>query len=387
VPSIPGFKANVKGLNRVEASADMLIAFSTSLNAVAEEGVYAPILAEELLRPGRTAEAAFADVQRRVARDTGRRQLPWTNNLLYNSVCFAGCGNDQLQTVTPAAPRPQSATPAPAPAATTYLDARSTPASTRAPLVSDPRALSDFALFRECEGCPEMVILPAATFVMGSTHGNADEKPTRQVSIPRFAMSRFETTGIEWDACVKAGVCNGVEVWGSGLFSEYQGRGPVYKVTWNEARTFAGFVTGRSGATYRLPSEAEWEYAARAGSGDEYSWGPVDPSCDAKALAGANFDACKDDQHYPGGGFRFNRYGLFDLHGNLWEWVEDCYAESYAAGQSSDGRAYSPSMCSHRAIRGGSYSDPPQDIRSANRSKVEPATRSIYLGFRVARTL
>jgi uncharacterized caspase-like protein len=96
MPAIPGFKATAKGLARVDPAADMLIAFSTSLDSVAEEGVYAPVLAEEIRRPGRSAAAAFEAAQVRVAQRTGRRQLPWTNNLLYNEVCFAACSTDTV---------------------------------------------------------------------------------------------------------------------------------------------------------------------------------------------------------------------------------------------------------------------------------------------------
>ena len=252
----------------------------------------------------------------------------------------------------------------------------------------DPAGLPDFALFRECEGCPEMVILPANTFTMGSTDGDADEKPVRQVSIRRFAVSRFETTWDEWDACVAAGACNGAGPQGAGGDNSWgKGRRPVIEVDWNDARTFAGFAMGRTGATYRLPSEAEWEYAARAGNGEKYAWGPVDPVCDQQAFTGANFDACSDDRTRPVGSFRANRYGLFDLHGNVWEWVEDCYEDSYLAGQENDGTAFTKGSCSNRVFRGGSWFNYRALLRSADRGWSTPSNRDNLLGFRLARTL
>jgi formylglycine-generating enzyme required for sulfatase activity/uncharacterized caspase-like protein len=390
-----------KAFQALPSQAGMLISFAADEGQTARDLVsgesyspYAASLIESLSAPGLSASTVFGRLRPAVIRRTGGAQQPvLTNKLNVDPVlnAFAPPVADPkpVSPLTAAVPA-HAAVVAPPP---NYLDARSTPSTTRAPLISgDPKSLPDFALFRECEGCPEMVILPAGTFAMGSPANEAgrrdNEGPQRQVSITRFAISRFETTWDEWDACVATGACNGAgpQVMG-GDWSWGKGRRPVVKVDLNDARTFAGFATGRTGATYRLPSEAEWEYAARAGSGDRYAWGAADPNCDQQAFTGANFAACTDDRTRPVGSFRASRFGLFDLHGNVWEWIEDCSAGNYSAGQLTNGSAHSPASCSSRVNRGGSWSNRPQDLRSANRVGINASWRVIDLGFRLARTL
>lgn len=386
-----------KAFQALPSQAGMLISFAADEGQTARDLVsgeayspYAASLIESLSAPGLSASTVFGRLRPAVIRRTGGAQQPvLTNKLNVDPV---------LNAFAPAVSDPRTASPlaaaAPAPAAVvapppTYLDARTTPSTTRAPLISgNPASLPDFALFRECEGCPEMVVLPANTFVMGSTDGDADEKPVRQVSIRRFAISRFETTWEEWDGCVAAGACNGAGPRGvPGDHGLGRGRQPVIGVDWNDIRTFAGFATGRTGAAYRLPSEAEWEYAARAGSGDKYSWGQLDPICDSQALNGASSGACRDFRAHPVGSFRANRFGLFDLHGNVEERVEDCYEGSYLPGHPVDGSAFTKASCLERVYRGGSWNTYPVGLSSANRNRVEPSFRGVNLGFRLSRTL
>lgn len=279
-----------------------------------------------------------------------------------------------------------------------FVDARTTPASTRAPLVTNPASLPDFALFRECEGCPEMVVIPAGSFQMGSPASEAgrdeDEDTqagagggTLRVSIRRFAISRFETTWDEWTACVNAGACNQGGVDGAGGDAGWgRGRRPVTRVDWNDAGTFAGWVNGRSRGGYRRPTEAEWEFAARAGTTSRFSWGDDDPTCDQQARNGANFTACTDDRTRPVGSFRVNPWGLFDMHGNVWEWVADCYNDSLA-NTPTNGAASATGGCAGRVYRGGSWNYNPQILRSANRNSNTPTNRYSNVGFRLSRTL
>ena len=270
-----------------------------------------------------------------------------------------------------------------------FLDARATTSTVRAPLISvDPKMLPDFALFRECEGCPEMVILPAGTFTMGADDGEQNEKPVRQVSIRRFAISRFETTWDDWDTCVAAGSCRGAGPQGAGGDNGWgKGRRPVIEVDWNDAQAFARLATSQTNADYRLPSEAEWEYAARAGSVEKYAWGALDPVCDEQAPNGANFASCADQRTRPVGSFVSNLFGLFDVHGNVMEWVEDCYMDNYAAGQTNDGKPFTKGLCEILVARGGSWWDGPEHLRSANRDGDRSTGRYDFIGFRVARTL
>jgi formylglycine-generating enzyme required for sulfatase activity len=289
---------------------------------------------------------------------------------------------------TPAA-EPTAPTPAPA----SFLDARTTPASTRAPVVRNPASLPDFALFRECDGCPEMVVIPAGTFAMGSPAGEAGRLENEDsqagaggsqvsVRVQRFAIARFETTWDQWTACGNAGACNQGPVDGAGGDNGW-GRGarPIIEVDWNDAGAFAGWVNGRSGGGYRRPTEAEWEYAARAGTTTRFSWGNDDPTCDSAARNGANFIACNDDRTRPVGSFRANPFGLYDMHGNVWEWVEDCYRDNLS-GQTA--AAYTTSGCTRRVLRGGSWVSFPYWLRSANRNWLSSADRVSVIGFRLS---
>jgi formylglycine-generating enzyme required for sulfatase activity len=291
------------------------------------------------------------------------------------------------------------------------VDARTAPSSTRAPVVRNPSSLPDFAMFRECDACPEMVILPRGNLLMGSPSSETERQEDEDsqagaggaqvnVTIQRFAIARFETTWDEWDACVAAGSCNQsaidahiqswnnfIQSWNLTVDSGWgRGRRPVINVDWNDAGAYAAFVNGRSGGGYRRPTEAEWEYAARANTRTRFSWGDDDPTCDQQARNGANFSACTDDRTRPVGSFRANPWGLYDIHGNVWEWVEDCYRDSLA-GQSSDGRAFQSSSCAALVQRGGSWNDSPQGLRSAFRFRYFPTSRGSYVGFRLARTI
>jgi formylglycine-generating enzyme required for sulfatase activity len=315
----------------------------------------------------------------------------------------AGEARRRINALRAAATPPVTTTPPVQPSSS--VDARTASASTRAPVVRNPSSLPDFAMFRECDGCPEMVILPRGNLLMGSPAGESgrgeDEDSQSgaggaqvNVTIARFAISRFETTWDEWEACVNAGACNegpintliGQQSWASTANGWGRARRPVIMVDWNDAGAYAAFVNGRSGGGYRRPTEAEWEYAARANTRARFSWGDDDPSCDQSARNGANFSACTDDRTRPVGSFRANPWGLYDMHGNVWEWIEDCYRDNLG-GQPSDGRAFQSSSCTYRVLRGGSWSIFPQNLRSANRNGYNPTDRVIYYGFRLARTV
>jgi formylglycine-generating enzyme required for sulfatase activity len=293
-----------------------------------------------------------------------------------------------------AALTPRASPPPPPPI--TSLDARTTPASTRAPLVTNPSSLPDFALFRECDGCPEMVVLPSGSFQMGSPAGESgrseDEDTqagagggTLRVNIRRFAISRFETTWDQWTACVNAGACNQGAVDGAGGDNGW-GRGsrPIIEVDWNDAAAYAIFVGGRARAAsaYRLPTEAEWEYAARAGTSTRWSFGDTESQLGAYAWFSSN----SSSRTQPVGGKLASPWGLFEMHGNVWEWVEDCYNESYAATP-QNGAANTTGGCSDRVIRGGSWYFYPQVLRSAFRFRNTPTGRDDSIGFRLSRTL
>lgn len=230
---------------------------------------------------------------------------------------------------------------------------------------------------------PQMVNIPAGTFTMGCVAGRddveggclEDEKPPRTVQVGAFQLSKYEVTFDEYDACTATGACPRAADQGWG-----RGRRPVINVNWNDAQAYVRWLSQQTGKNYRLPSEAEWEYAARGGRNDTaYSWG------NTIGLNQANCDGCgsqwDNKQTAPVGQFNRNAFGLHDMHGNVWEWVQDCWSDSYQAAP-SDGRAREGGSCTDRVLRGGSWYDGPRIVRSAHRSSFTPDYRNGNVGFR-----
>ena len=254
-----------------------------------------------------------------------------------------------------------------------------------------PAAAQDWAAvgerFRECDVCPAMVVVPAGSFMMGSPPSEEDrrrenEGPVHRVTIAEpFAVGVHEVTFAEWDACASGGGCGsyrpGDEGWG-------RGNRPVVNVSWMDAQAYVDWLSRKTGAEYRLLSEAEWEYAARAGTTTRFHWGDDI----GRNRANCHNYSCGDswDITTPVGSFAANEWGLHDMHGNVFEWVEDCYNGSYA-GAPSDGRAWESGDCDGRVLRGGTWSSIPRHLRSAFRSWLGTGLRGNIFGFRVARTL
>lgn len=240
------------------------------------------------------------------------------------------------------------------------------------------------AEFQDCAACPIMVSIPPGSFMMGSLASeigrNPDEGPQHRVIIDyAFAAGKYEVTQKEYAAFVAAtgGVAPPQPQFSTG--PEH----PVVNVSWNDAQAYAKWLTQTSGEHYRLLTEAEWEYAARAGIQAAYPWGDVVGS------GHANCSGCGSPQEGKGtapvGSFKPNAFGLYDMHGNAWEWVEDEFHESYH-GAPTDGRAWTTGA-PLRVRRGGSWYDKPDDARSAERTRHGPALRAHFNGFRVARNL
>ncbi len=209
-----------------------------------------------------------------------------------------------------------------------------------------------------------------------------DEVPVHRVRIPEsFAVGVYEVTFAEWAACRRGGGCThdpGDLGWG-------RGERPVVHVSWSDAKEYVRWLSGETGAGYRLLSESEWEYVARAGTSSRYWWG------DGVGRNRANCDGCgsrwDDEETSPVGSFSANGFGLHDVHGNVWEWVEDCWHDDYE-GAPSDGRAWATGGdCDRRVLRGGSWLNIPRLLRSAYRFRNAAGNRSDLIGFRIARTL
>ena len=246
------------------------------------------------------------------------------------------------------------------------------------------------AAFRDCPECPEMVpemvVVPAGSFTMrspASEEGRSDgEDPVHRVTIEApFVVGKYAVTFSEWDACVSAGGCQGYRPDDAGWDC---GARPAINVSWNDAKAYVGWLSGKTDKEYRLLSESEWEYAARAGTTTRYWWGnDIDrnrANCDG---CGSRWD---NEKTAPVGSFAANGFGLHDMHGNVWEWVEDCWNGSYA-GAPSDGSAWESGDCSQRVLRGGAWNNNPRNLRAAFRTKQDTGVRSNDIGFRVARML
>jgi formylglycine-generating enzyme required for sulfatase activity len=239
--------------------------------------------------------------------------------------------------------------------------------------------------FKECtNGCPVMIVIPAGKFMMGSPENESDrdasEGPSHEVTVAKpFAVSKFEVTFQEWDACVVAAACPPVpDSWGRGAV-------PVINVSWRDAKQYVGWLSQLTGKEYRLLTEAEWEYAARAGANSRYSWG------DDPGKGDANCHGCGSPwdlrQTAPVGSLRPNRFGLYDMHGNVWEWVEDSWHETYD-GAPVDGSAWlQGGDPNYRVVRGGSWRNESEQVRAATRARRNINVRFDTLGFRVARAI
>lgn len=242
--------------------------------------------------------------------------------------------------------------------------------------------------FRDCAECPQMVPLPGGRFLMGSTprqSGVPNQQPQRPVTVPAFAVGLYEVTWREYDACVAAGACAAQDDDGFG-----RGSRPAINMSWPEAKAYVAWLSERTGRRYRLLSEAEWEYAARAGTTTLYSFGSSDSQLGDYAWHSGNSGQSDLARYYgthPVGARKPNGFGLYDMHGNVSEWVEDCWAESYNEGQPSDGSAYQgPDGFCFRVTRGGSWADLGDRLESAFRIAVHPEYHHGYIGFRVATT-
>ncbi|MGH8737811.1 MAG: formylglycine-generating enzyme family protein [Burkholderiales bacterium] len=271
-------------------------------------------------------------------------------------------------------------------------------------------ALAPGTSFRDCKGCPEMVVIPAGSFVMGSPASEAghggDEAPQHRVTFALpFAVAKYATTRGEFARFVAetgyrvAPGClikrNGAWVddrragWRRPGFAQTE-RDPVVCMSWNDGEAYADWLRRKTGHSYALLTEAQWEYAARAGSTTTYYWGAQA----SRTYANYGAERCcapeikgKDRWLHtaPSGSFAPNAFGLYDMHGNAWQWMQDCWHRNYD-GAPADGSAWLSGSCVDRVMRGGSWNCGPSTIRAAGREVHDLSGRYSVVGFRVART-
>ncbi len=237
--------------------------------------------------------------------------------------------------------------------------------------------------FKDCPRCPEMVVIPGGEFIMGSTNKKSkkNQKPAHPVTIRGpLAVSKYEITFDEWEACLEDSACKRQpddHKWG-------RGRRPVVNISWDDTQEFTAWLSKKTGRTYRLLSEAEWEYAARAGATTGYWWG---------AKLKKNYANCRKcgtkwsgKMSAPVGSFKPNQWGIYDMHANIWEWVQDCWTNDHQ-GAPKDGSARTDGNCGRKSVRGGSWYYYPQVAKSPSRDSHPTNLWSYNIGIRLGTAL
>jgi formylglycine-generating enzyme required for sulfatase activity len=398
------FRVSPSGLAPLGAPDGTLALFSVAPGSVIRDenggntnSVLVTELVKELRSPNQTAEQAFNRTRVDVSRASNNEIVPWVSSSLLGEFYFQPrqpqAAAAPLQSPAISAPPPAPAAPPRAPATSAPSRAGSPPVSTPAPSLPQggpppvpsqpqvgaaPQQVEVGKAFRDCTNCPEMVSVPAGSFTMGAKLDYAD--PAHRVTIAtNFAIGRFEATFDEWGRCVDEGGCKtrpDDRGWG-------RGQRPVINVSWLDAKAFAAWLTQKTGYKYRLPTEAEWEYAARAGTGTTYWWG-------ADIGSGrANCQNCNTGQGrmtLPVGSFKPNAFGLYDTSGNVAEWVEDCWHDDYHAAP-TDGSAWNQPQCQLHVLRGGAFDSDATYVSSASRFRYDYDVPYSANGFRVVREL
>ena len=441
------FRSTSRGLAQMQAATGSLIAFATSPGTQAADGsgrngVYTKHLLASLQEPDTDVLKVFQRTRAAVVRETGGKQTPWESTSLigdfhfraplqapvaaaapsqdaefvfWNSIQnsrdpnelnayltqypngrFATLARARLKSIeTTKAPPAQVAISGRASAPTTAVPPTAPPMPRPvAPLLESLQSMPAGTVFRECEGCPEMVVIPPGRFMMGShtseTGRDNDEGPQREVTIPRaIAVGKFEVTRGQFERFAqeeKRLAMSGCDHLDPG-FAQTDDH-PVVCVDWNDARAYAAWLSRKTGKTYRLLSESEWEYAARAKTTTAFFWGAsFEPAGCRHANIADGAAKCADGHAHtaPAGRFLANAFGLHDMLGNAWEWVEDCGKESYH-GAPNEGLAWTSGDCSQRVLRGGSWGGRPRSARAADRIRFGPTVRTDVAGLRVARS-
>ncbi|SMG55364.1 SUMF1/EgtB/PvdO family nonheme iron enzyme [Paraburkholderia susongensis] len=278
-------------------------------------------------------------------------------------------------------PSTASASTVPPPATATTATAATTAAASTAPLAQKAAAHPPGTTeIRDCATCPIMIAVPPGSFAMGSSTDDPSEKPVHHVSIDApFAIGKYAVTVEQWNACVAANACQKLTP-----ESNTNKAAPARDLSWDDAQQYVKWLAKITGKPYRLPTEAEWEYADRAGTTTAYWWG------EQMRRGAANCKDCGDPWHKEGpesvGSFPPNPLGLYDMNGGVWEWTADCWHNSYQ-GAPADGRVWDSPGCEMRVIRGGSWREGGNYMLSATRFKYSAGVRQSQDGFRVVKDL
>ncbi len=436
-PFTRGFRSVSRGLAQMSAATGSVIAFATAPGSVAADGkgrngIYTKYLLASLAHPDTDILKVFQRTRAGVVKETGGKQTPWestsligdfhfrtpatgvqptlaapadpsaNDRALWDTVkdsknpdelkayleqfpqgLFAGVAQSRLKAL-------QSTQVAAVPPPTTTIQ--------QAAPVGAIAAMSRGTVFRDCADCPEMVVIPTGSFTMGSPERETDrypnEGPQHPVSIRQaFAAGKYEVSKAQFGRFVAesghsvGGGCywwtgskfelDAAKSWRSPGYAQTE-NDPVACVSWEDAKAYTRWLSQKTGKTYRLLTEAEWEYAARAGTSTAYSFG------DTITTQQANHSNTLE-RTVPVGSYPANAFGLHDMHGNVWEWTQDCWNANYN-GAPSDGSAWTAGDCGPRVLRGGSWVNSPRNLRSAVRFGGPVGYRIINSGVRVSRT-
>jgi formylglycine-generating enzyme required for sulfatase activity len=383
------FRQLPAGLATIASPPGTLIISAASPRKVAADHDTAFIdqLVKEMREPGASAEKIFSRTRIGVARATKGEQVPWMASSLVDFFSFEApprltsttspAGEARPPRAAESVRRPAAPPPRPTDRPTAVAPGRQTEATALPLAETGRRRLEPGDVFRDCGDCPEMVVVPPGDFRMGSDDFPF-EQPVHRVDIPRaFAIGRREITFEQWDRCVDAGHCR------HRPDDRRQGRGerPATDLSWVDAKSYIAWLSQKTGQAYRLPSEAEWEYAARGGTRTAFWWGRA---------ASGKFANCREcggetsQDTMATASFFANPFGLFDTAGNAAEWVEDCWSENYRDAP-DDGSARTGGQCRQRVLRGGSFDSQARYLRSASRFRYDADVRYYTNGFRVAR--
>jgi formylglycine-generating enzyme required for sulfatase activity len=344
-------KSGVKGLAISGGGDEVLVAYATKANAIAQDGdgLYSPY-AEALAEALRQVDLPILKQLDNVS-DAVRKKFPRQKPTRY------GLLRTDAYLVPDAAARHAAS-------------AALTQGVTKTGLVPAMPVPN-------CDFCPEMVAIPGGSFMMGDDGWFGDEKPAHQVTVRAFMLSKYEVTQGQWK-----------EVMGTNpsRFKDCGDTCPVESVSWDEAQAYVQKLNAKTGGKYRLPSEAEWEYAGRASGTGQWSSGNDEPQLGKYAWYSENSQENGNYTTHPVGLKGKNKFGLHDMHGNVWEWVEDCYHANYN-GAPVDGSAWTKNCGGKepaRVLRGGGWPSPAQYARSACRSPARPSRQDANTGFRLA---
>ena len=409
-PYARSFRSNARGLARMQdAPGGTLMHFATRPGSVAADGsgsngLYTTELLRHIDQPGTPVEQMLKRVAAAVERESKGQQEPWAEGSLKGDFYFKPGPGTQVASVAPvptgepiqtdpeqeawdlakrrdtvaayqaylnrypqgrfadtARVALEGLQPSPAP----------TPQPTQSTQAAPPPAVQPGQAFKDCADCPEMVVIPAGSFTMGSNEKDT-EKPPHSVNVRSFALGKYEVTQQQWKAVMGSNPSQ---------FSSCGDNCPVEQVSWEDAQQFIQKLSQMLGKQYRLPSEAEWEYAARAGSTGRWSFGDDESALGQYAWYSGN----SNKQTHPVGQKQANAFGLYDMHGNVWEWVQDMGQDNYR-GAPADGSAWEiVGKYGFRGLRGGSWDFSPSYLRSAFRGRRPPENQdNIGLGLRLA---